>query len=195
MKGLASYLEFIQETELLKGVLRTAWQSSGRRESTAEHSWRLALLASVMLEEFPELDRSRVLVMCLIHDLGEIYEGDISAALLPDPAKKLNEELRAVRKVFSLLPADTGKKYLEIWQEYAEASTNEALFVKAMDKAETIIQHNQGKNPPDFDYEFNLTYGAEYFQGNELLAELRKRLDRETRKKSEFHRRKKVQKQ
>jgi len=183
MKELVSYLEFIQETELLKGVLRTAWQSSGRQESTAEHSWRLALLASVMLAEFPELDQSRVLIMCLIHDLGEIYEGDISAALLPDPGIKLGEESRAVRKVFSLLPPEAEKRYLEIWQEYVTASTKEALFVKALDKAETIIQHNQGKNPPDFDYQFNLAYGEEYFRDDEILIELRKKLDLETRKR------------
>ena len=52
--------------------------------------------------------------------------------------------------------------------------------VKALDKAETILQHNQGKNPPDFDYAFNLTYGASYFKGDPRLEELRSILDAET---------------
>ena len=78
---LDRYLAFIKETELLKNVLRTAWGSAGRQESTAEHSWRLALFAALMLGEYPELDGKRVLLMCLIHDLGELYDGDISAAL------------------------------------------------------------------------------------------------------------------
>ncbi len=180
MMILDSYIEFIKEAELLKGVLRTAWQSSGRQESTAEHSWRLALFASIMLEEFPELDSTRTLIMCLIHDLGEIYEGDISAALLPDADKKLEVEHRAVVEVFSLLPDKLKEKYLAIWQEYVDGVSAEALFVKAMDKAETIIQHNQGENPGVIDYEFNLAYGAEYFKGNELFIELRKRLDADT---------------
>ena len=183
MKNLDAYIEFIQEIELLKGVLRTAWQSCGRQESTAEHSWRLALLASVMSEEFPELDRERILVMCLVHDLGELYDGDISAALLVDPVKKLEDERRAVEKICSLLPLKIKEKYLNIWQEYASGSSKEALFVKMLDKAETIIQHNQGRNPVDFDYNFNLTYGSEYFQGNEMYVELRQRLDLETQKR------------
>ena len=105
MNDLNMYIQFIQEAELLKGVLRTAWQSSGRQESTAEHSWRLALLASVMIEEFPELNSNRVLIMCLIHDLGEIYEGDISAILCPDATQKYEEEYHAVHNIAEISPS------------------------------------------------------------------------------------------
>lgn len=58
---LEKYLRFIREVERLKSVERTAWTTSGRRESTAEHSWRLALLAMVLCGEYPRLDRLRVL--------------------------------------------------------------------------------------------------------------------------------------
>ena len=54
--------------------------------------------------------------------------------------------------------------------------------MKALDKAETILQHNQGMNPSDFDYEFNLQYGAAYFREDGLMAVLRDRLDQETKK-------------
>lgn len=182
MSNLDKYIRFVQEAELLKNVLRTSWTSSGRRESTAEHSWRLALLAGVMLEEFPELDSNKVFMMCLIHDLGEMYEGDISAITQPDSQEKYTEEYRAVKKAFSLLPPEAEERYMQIWQQYEEASTPEAMFVKALDKAETILQHNQGATPPDFCYEFNLEYGKEYFRGNELLIQLREKLDAETRK-------------
>lgn len=185
MNNIGSYIAFIKEVELLKGTLRTAWQSDGRQESTAEHSWRLALFASAMLAEYPGLDSSRVLTMCLIHDLGEVYEGDISAALHPDPDMKLDSEQHAVTKVFSLLPAPVQTKYMEIWQEYEECSSAEARFVKALDKAETIIQHNQGQNPEGFDYEFNLHYGSEYFQNDPILAELRRNIDDDTKTKME----------
>lgn len=184
MSNLKKYIQFIQEAELLKSVLRTSWSSSGRRESTAEHSWRLALLAGVMLEEFPQLDAGRVLMMSLLHDLGEIYEGDISAALLPDSSKKYEEELAAVEKVFSMLPADLHDKYLSIWQEYEDAETPEARFVKCLDKAETIMQHNQGAMPEDFDYGFNLGYGRQYFEDDAIFRELREALDAGTRARS-----------
>lgn len=180
---LEQYLAFIKEAELLKGVLRTAWGSSGRQESTAEHSWRLALLAALFLEEYPELDGKRVLLMCLIHDLGELYDGDISAASLPDEKQKHEEEQKAVERLFSLLPEKERTSLQEIWKEYNDNTTPEAHLVKALDKAETILQHNQGKNPPDFDYEFNLQYGAAYFREDGRMAALREKLDDETKKR------------
>ena len=69
MEKLERYLRFIREAERLKDVLRTAHTSTGRHESTAEHSWRLALLAAVLTGERPRLDMQRVLLMCLVHDL------------------------------------------------------------------------------------------------------------------------------
>ena len=179
---LDRYLTFIKETELLKNVLRTAWGSTGRQESTAEHSWRLTLFAALMLGEYPGLDGKKVLLMCLIHDLGELYDGDISAALLPDEEKKHAEEQRSVERLFSFLPDQDREHFMEIWKEYNENSSSEAHLVKALDKAETILQHNQGINPPDFDYKFNLQYGAAYFREDGLMAALRARLDQETGK-------------
>ena len=92
MERLESYLHFIREAERLKNVLRTAWSSEGRQESTAEHSWRLALCAMTAAWEYPELDRLKLVEMALLHDMGELYEGDISAALLPDPEEKYRIE-------------------------------------------------------------------------------------------------------
>ena len=179
---LDQYLNFIKETELLKNVLRTAWGSTGRQESTAEHSWRLALFAALLLGDYPELDGKRVLFMCLIHDLGELYDGDISAALLPDEQQKHAGEQRSVERLFSFLPEKEREYFMAVWREYNENSTPEAHLVKALDKAETILQHNQGINPPDFDYEVNLQYGASYFKEDGRMAALRARLDQETKK-------------
>lgn len=176
-----AYLAFMKETELLKSVTRTAWTGSGKQESTAEHSWHLALFAAVMLEEYPGLDIRKTLLMCLLHDIGEIYEGDISAALHPNSSRKYQEEYRAASRVFSLLPEKQKEDFMAVWQEYEDGQTPEARLVKALDKAETIIQHNTGKNPPDFDYDFNLQYGKSYFTDDILLEEMRNVLDSETK--------------
>lgn len=181
MEKILQYLKFIQETEQLKSTLRTAWTAEGRQESTAEHSWRLAMLAAVLAEEVPKLDMIRVLKMCLVHDLGEAYEGDVSAALQLDDDARHKREEEAVRKIFAMLPEQQEQELMELWLEYSGNTSPEAAFVKALDKAETIIQHNQGKNPPDFDYEFNLEYGADYFKEDPLLQELRKCIDGDTR--------------
>ena len=174
------YLEFIKEVEGLKSTLRTAWTATGRQESTAEHSWRLALGAAVLCCEFPELDREKVMLMCLVHDLGELYTGDVSAALRPDEGEKHRQEQPDVSRATKAISGPCAKEIMALCEEYNQGQTPEARFVKAMDKAETIIQHSQGANPPDFDYEFNLSYGMEYFQENEKLKELRTLMDEET---------------
>ena len=99
MEKLERYLQFMREAERLKNVLRSARTSTGRHESTAEHTWRLALLALVLADEKPELDLPRVLAMCLVHDLGEAYEGDIPAVAQCDPASKAAAELAAMERL------------------------------------------------------------------------------------------------
>lgn len=180
-----AYTDFVKEAEGLKSTLRTAWTAEGRRESTAEHSWRLALFAGVMCREFPELDREKVLMMCLVHDLGERYSGDISAALRPDADDKLNQEREDIQRICRFLPKEGAGEVYGLWEEYSQGITPEARFVKALDKAETIIQHSQGRNPAGFDYAFNLDYGKEYFGGDERLEVLRGLIDAETRKRME----------
>lgn len=179
-KDVAQYLDFIREMEKLKNVARTAWTSDGHRESTAEHSWRLALMAGIMLEEYPELDGEKVLLLALVHDIGELYDGDQSAADYPDPQEKYKLEACGVKKAVSLLGEPLRSRITALWQEYEDGGTKEARLVKALDKAETIIQHNQGQNPPDFDYEFNLEYGKELFEDGGTLRGLRRLLDEET---------------
>lgn len=180
MEKLEHYLRFMREAERLKNVLRSAHTSTGRHESTAEHTWRLALLALVLADEKPELDQQRVLAMCLVHDLGEAYEGDIPAVEQSDPAVKAAAELSAMERLAPLLPDAAAVRIRALWEEYEVCATPEARWVKALDKAETILQHNQGANPAGFDYDFNLTYGAEWFRDDALLRELRSLLDAET---------------
>ena len=179
MDTLEKQIAFIKQVEGLRSVEREAWSSVGRRESTAEHSWRLALLACLLAPSF-QVDLTNVLMMCLVHDLGELYIGDISAASHPNENEKHQAEERDIRRVLSLLPKEQGDVLLLLWQEYNAGATAEAKLVKALDKAETILQHNQGENPPDFDYAFNLEYGKPYFTGHPLLLRLRDMLDSET---------------
>ena len=74
---------------------------------------------------------------------------------------------------------------LELWDEYEAAATPEARLAKALDKLETILQHTQGKNPPEFDLAFNLGYGRQHTAQPELIAQIRAILDRETARLAE----------
>ena len=70
-------LDTLHVAEKLKDTTRHCYTSGGRHESVGEHSWRAALMAYFMKDEFPEADMNKVITMCLIHDLGEAFTGDI----------------------------------------------------------------------------------------------------------------------
>ena len=96
-------LDVLQIAERLKDELRHCETSRGRRESVAEHSWRLALLAFFMKDEFPALDMDKVIKMCLIHDLGECFTGDIPTFLksAKDEKKEEKKDGKYLRREFS----------------------------------------------------------------------------------------------
>jgi putative hydrolases of HD superfamily len=182
METYENIIYFVKELGRLKDMTRTAWTKEGRQESVAEHSWRLTMLAYVLEDSFPDLDFNKVLRMCLIHDMGEAYEGDISATIAVNQEDKLRTEEKALRQLVEPLPEGIQNKFLNLWAEYNQCETKEAKLVKAIDKIETIIQHNQGANPPDFDYGFNLEYGKQYALFHPIIKEIRKLVDTETQK-------------
>lgn len=185
---LPGYIAFIQAAEGLKDTLRSGHTSTGRRESTAEHSWRLALFAAVLQDELGDMDLTKVLMLCLIHDLGEALGGDVPAPQCLDPAAKSERERADLATLLSPLPDAVGDRMMAVWEEYELGATPEAKFVKGLDKLETIIQHNQGKNGADFDYEFNLGYGARHAAHHPLLAALRTLVDASTRERARLSR-------
>jgi len=180
----AAILEFLRSAEKLKNVTRSAWTSAGTPESVAEHTWRLCLMALVLSERVGPVDVGRLLKMCIVHDLGEAISGDVPA-IHQDPAvPKSDAERRDLLTLVKPLPADITEEIVALWDEYEHAASAEAKIAKALDKLETIMQHNQGRNPADFDYRFNLTYGLEYTGAHEVIAAVRAVLDAETEERA-----------
>lgn len=177
---ITEILLFLRSTERLKNTIRSSCTSTGRPESVAEHTWRVCLMAMVLEKGFPEVDMSRVIKICLIHDLGEAINGDIPAPEQTGSSGKSEAERVDLLQLLKPLPDVIRNDILELWDEYEQASTPEAKTAKALDKLETIIQHNQGNNPPDFDYTFNLEYGREYISDHPVISSIRKVLDKET---------------
>lgn len=173
-------LSFIQEAERLKCVLRSAHTSSGRHESTAEHSWRLCLLAMSLQDLLGPLDFERLLKLCIVHDLGEAIHGDVPAVEQDGSGDKSAQERLDLLELTRMLPSVLQAEFLALWEEYEFATTREARIVKALDKIETIIQHNQGANPAGFDYAFNLQYGRHYADEHPVVAALRALVDLDT---------------
>ncbi|NBF06505.1 HD domain-containing protein [Pseudomonas sp. Fl5BN2] len=180
---LRGRLEFLREAEKLKDVLRSAHTSSGRQESTAEHSWRLCLMALLFEDQLGDLDLLQVLKMCIVHDLGEAIHGDIPAVeqgAHPDKSQQEREDLQFLART---LDAPARQRLLDLWDEYEGAVSTEARTVKALDKLETLLQHTQGQNPADFDYRFNLDYGRRYTSATPLFQALREQIDADTQRR------------
>jgi len=187
---LAGILDFLQAAERLKTTVRSGYTSAGDQESVAEHTWRLCLMALVLAPEFPDVDFARLVKICLIHDLGEAIGGDVPA---PEQARraaagaaggKSADERRDLLALVSSLPGQPREEIIALWDEYESASTPEARLAKALDKLETILQHTQGQNPPDFDYRFNLGYGRQHTASPPLIAEIRAVLDERTEQRA-----------
>lgn len=179
---LTQILEFLKVAEKLKDTLRSGHTSQGRTESVAEHTWRLCLMVAVFHRQyFPELDFSKLIKMCLIHDLGEAINGDIPAPQQSEVADKSVDERKDLLLVLAPLPEELKNEFIQLWDEYEAVSSQEARLAKALDKMETIIQHNQGANPEGFDYGFNVEYGRKYAEYNEVISTFRLMVDEETR--------------
>lgn len=177
---LEGVLTFLRAAERLKTVTRSGWTSAGERESVAEHTWRLCLMAMLLYGDTSGIDLARLLKMCLIHDLGEAIGGDVPAPAQTIEAGKAARERADLLELTASLPAELGSEVVELWDEYEAAQSPEARLAKGLDKLETILQHTQGSNPADFDYAFNLAYGQRYTAADPVLAALRARLDEET---------------
>ena len=185
LADLSSRLEFLRGIERLKSTLRSAHASNGRVESAAEHSWRLAMLAwatsDLLREQFPGLRFERLIKICLVHDLGEAIGGDVPAPEQRHEPERQERERRDLQTLIAPLPGLLRSEFLELWDEYHQLSSDEARVARALDKVETIAQHNQGANPPDFDYVFNLRYGRGRTDAVDLARRLRALLDEQTR--------------
>lgn len=174
---------FLQHAENLKSTLRSAHTATGRHESAAEHTWRLCLMLLVFDHDIvgsQAMDRLRLLQMAVIHDLAEAVTGDVPAIDQHNADNKASSEKEAIGQLTAMLPEGPRDTLLALWEEYENGSSPEARFLKGFDKLETILQHNQGRNPPDFDYAFNLRYGQEYMTAHPLLATIREHLDKVT---------------
>jgi putative hydrolase of HD superfamily len=135
--GLAAALAFFMEADLLKGVERRNRLADGsRRENTAEHSWHLGIAALVLAPFTSEpVDVGKAVAMALVHDIVEIDAGDTFAYDDADGAatKQAREEAAADR-LFGMLPAATGQRFRNLWDEYERGDTAEARFVMAVDR-------------------------------------------------------------
>lgn len=146
---------FLEQVNRLKTVRRTGWIVEGIREpeSVADHSFGMTLLTLILGRERKGLDLNKAVKMGLTHDLAESIIGDV----LVDWKVELNEgkpmpgkhhgisseekyrlEKKAFRSLANKLPH--GEELLELWEEFEAGKTEEAKFVREMDRLDMLFQ-------------------------------------------------------
>jgi putative hydrolase of HD superfamily len=143
-------LNLFLETATLKRMPRTGWAMRGVSvvESVAEHSYGVAWMALVLADALndagtqPPLDRERVLIQALVHDLGEVRLTDLpsSATRLISRETKSRAEQHAIQGLLAALPTALRREYLARWQEFEDRTTPEGRLVRDADKLEMIVQ-------------------------------------------------------
>lgn len=176
-------LEALNVAERLKDTTRHCYTSNGRHESVAEHSWMMTLMAFFMKDEFPEVDMNKVIKMCIIHDLGEAFTGDIPAFEKTTINEATEEEL--LYGWVKSLPKNHAEEMLVLYDEMAKRETVEAKVYKAIDNLEALIQHNISDLSTWIpkEYELNKTYADDKVVFSEYLKALREEVRKDTLKK------------
>ena len=176
-------LSVLHTAERLKDTTRHCYTSRGRHESVAEHSWRVTLMAFLMRDEFPELDMDRVMQMCLIHDLGECFTGDIPS--FEKTAEDTAKEDGLLAQWVASLPQPYRDDMAALYAEMDALETPEAKVYKALDKLEAVISHNESPLETwlPLEYELNMTYADDNVAFSPYLTQLRKAVRKETEEK------------
>ncbi len=182
---LEGVIEFLQSASALKDTLRTGRTASGRRESTADHSWRLCLLAVLLADDLAGVDIVRLLQLCVVHDLAEAVTGDVPAPCQAAGDGRKEREREALRQLCAPLPEELRQRVQAWCAEYDAGSSAESVMAKGFDKIETMLQHLIGANSPGFDYDFNLTYGRQVTDRHPVLRQMRSSLDAKMRARIE----------
>ena len=170
------YLNILHVAEKLKDTPRHCTTSEGRTESVAEHSWRISLMAFLLRSEFSEADTDKIIKMCLIHDLGECFTGDIPTFIKTDNDRDVeNQWLKS-------LPEEISKEMMSLYEEMDAQKTIESKIYKALDKLEALIQHNESplETWSENEYELNKTYAFDTVAFSDWLTELRKAILEDT---------------
>jgi putative hydrolases of HD superfamily len=173
MDAIQSSIDFLVEVERLKGIFRKAKVKSNnnRRENSAEHSWHAAIAAQI-LKQFivVDIDIDKVVQMLLIHDIVEIYAGDMFA--FDDINAQQNQKLKendAIEKLCSKFNLKQVHIFKSLWLEFEECKTNDSKYAKSVDRIVPLIQnmHNNGGSWSEFG-----TSKAQILKHNEFLKDV-----------------------
>ncbi len=155
-------IAFLNEADQLKSILRASKLADGsRHENSAEHSWHILMFAWILAPHAPQqIDLQKVLTMLILHDLVEIDAGDapihgvVSAEAL---AQVEAEEQAAADRIFGLLPQPQGRSLRQVWQEFEDAKSPDAIYAKSIDRVQPVLLNLANGGGSWLDYDVHLS--------------------------------------
>ena len=173
-------LDAIRGAERLKDAASHCYTANGRHESVAEDRWMMTVIAFFIKDEFPDVDMDKVIRMCIIHDLGEAFTGDIPT--FEKTKENENTEETLLSGWVESLPQVQKNEMVALFDEMKKRQTLEAKIYKAIDSLEALIQHNISdlSTWTDNEREFNKTYADDRVGFSEYLTALREEIRKDT---------------
>ncbi|HSW93006.1 MAG TPA: HD domain-containing protein [Gammaproteobacteria bacterium] len=148
MEDISHVYRFILELNKLKLVLRNNVTEPNRKESTAEHSWSASMIVMTLMDrlkdEFEEIDELKTIKLTMIHDIVEIYAGDVSVFDIEARKNKEKIEVDALKKLMEVNP-ELAQQLHDLWYEFEDKKSIEAKIAKAADAICPIFQRLQSK--------------------------------------------------
>lgn len=178
-------MNFLHLAEKMKTTYRHSECSDRSKESVAEHSHRLSLMAMLIKDQFPDIDHNKLVRMCIVHDLGESITTDIPTFEKTDDHEKT--EVLAQNQIIEMLSGSVKQEFKELFDEINALETKEAKIYKCLDKLEAVIQHNEASLDSwiELEYELNVTYGTKECSQFEFMKKWREAVREDTIRKLE----------
>ena len=182
---LKKQMEFSLEIDKEKNIFRqTSLSGHGRKENDAEHAWHMAIMAYILREYANEkVDITKVMLMCLIHDIVEIDAGDTYAYDAEGLKTQKEREDAAKQRIFSMLPDDQKTEFISLFDEFEQAESAEARFAHSMDNLQPLMLNNSngGSDWIEHGVRADQVYGRQQGTrpGSEILYELTDKIIKE----------------
>ena len=156
---LKKQFDFFREIDKEKLITRQTYiADASRKENDAEHAWHMGIM-TILLSEYAneKIDVLRTVSMLLIHDIVEIDSGDVFVYDTSKSHNNFNEELKAAKRIFGILPEKQAEELLHLWLEFEEMKTPESKFARSLDRLEPLLQNasNNGGTWREFDVNYD----------------------------------------
>ena len=186
-EDICRFFDFLECANQLKFAMRFSAAENIHADSSAAHSWRLALAVFLLADELElAINKEHAVKIALAHDIAEAITGDVDYRRIHNgeilKEEKQKNERDAMKKIVAIAPEKTGKEIMALWEGFSR----EAKFVKALDKIETLAHTAEQAHDVLDCPEMIATYAdktvANFPELKPVLKELKKKLKKEFEK-------------